>query len=462
MTTKLYCLECNKHLTKAQVSKKKCPCILKRNIKEDIKIQKDLSKKIKILFSKREALDRNKKFDYGKSIIPLSKSTFSSDEIIESMQSHLSTYLTMGKKVELFEKKFSNYLKTKFSVAVTSGSTANSLALSILTNPKIKNYLKPGDEIITTPLTFATSVYPIEDIGCKPVFVDIDLETLNIDEKKIEKSITKKTKAIMPVHLLGIPCRIDKIKKIAKKYNLFLIEDAADSSGAVYKGKKLGSFGDLSTFSFFYTHIMTTIEGGMVSTNNNRFAELGKSKRAFGWIRNLKNKKQIEKKYNNIDPRFLFITKGFNFKPTEVQGAFGIHQIKKLDSLIKSRRENANYWAKKLSKFEEYLIIIKEQKNCKYAWYGYPIIVKDTAPFSKRDLITFLNKKGVQTRPILSGNIDQQPVAKELNYKKQNLKNARLVNDNGFFIGNHHGIRKIERDSIIKYFDDFFHQNGIR
>ena len=128
---------------------------------------------------------------------------------------------------------------------------------------------------------------------------------------------------------------------------------------------------------------MTTIEGGMVSTNNNRFAELGKSKRAFGWIRNLKNKKQIEKKYNNIDPRFLFITKGFNFKPTEVQGAFGIHQIKKLDSLIKSRRENANYWAKKLSKFEEYLIIIKEQKNCKYAWYGYPIIVKDTAPFSK-------------------------------------------------------------------------------
>ncbi|WP_415290748.1 DegT/DnrJ/EryC1/StrS family aminotransferase [Candidatus Pelagibacter sp. Uisw_136] len=458
----LYCLECNKKLKNIQISNKRCICDSSRDISQDISIQKDISIKIKNLFTKRKNIEKLKKFEYGKTIIPLSKSTFSSEEIIESMQSHLSTYLTMGTKVGLFEKSFSKYLKTKSSIAVTSGSTANSLALAILSSPMVKNHLKPGDEIITTPLTFATSVYPIEDIGCKPVFVDIDLETLNIDEKKIEKSITNKTRAIMPVHLLGIPCKIDKIKAIAKKHNLFLIEDAADSSGAEYKGKKLGSFGDISTFSFFYTHIMTTIEGGMVSTNNKYFAELAKSKRAFGWIRDLKDKKKIEKKYKNIDPRFLFITKGFNFKPTEVQGAFGMHQIKKLDSLIDARRKNANYWAKRLAKFEEYLIIIKEMKNTKYAWYGYPIIVKEEAPFSKNQLIKFLNSKGVQTRPILSGNIDQQPVAKELNYRKQKLTNATLVNDNGFFIGNHHGIHKIAREAIAGYFEDFFNQYEVR
>ena len=185
------------------------------------------------------------------------------------------------------------------------------------------------------------------DINAVPVLVDIDLKTLNIDENLIEKAITKKTKAIMPVHLLGNPCKIDKIKKIARKHNLYLIEDTADSSGAEYKGKKLGSWGDFSTFSFF-THIMSTIEGGMISTNNPILAELAKSKRSFGWIRDLKNKKKYEIKYKNIDPRFLFISRGFNFKPTEIQGAFGIHQIKKLDKFVDIRRKmqiigQANY-----------------------------------------------------------------------------------------------------------------------
>ena len=454
MTLQNYCLTCNKAI-KINYKKKNCPCGLNKNIQKEIETQVFLKKKISNFFLEKLKIESKKKFIFGKTSIPLSIPTFFDEEVIESLQSLLSTYVTMGDKVIKFEKLFSNYLKIKNSVCVHSASAANLLALSVLTNPSVKGYLRPGDEIITPALTFATTVYPILDIGCVPVLCDIDLETLNIDEKKIENLITKKTKAIMPVHLLGNPCKIDVIKKIAKKHDLFLIEDAADSSGAEYHGKKVGTFGDLSTFSFFYTHIMTTIEGGMLCSNNNKFSELGKSKRAFGWIRDLKNKKIIERKYSNIDPRFLFVTRGYNFKPTEIQGAFGIHQIKKLDRFVEARRKNANYWHSKLKKYKNFFLTICEQPKTKSAWYGFPIIVQKTAPFRKNEFINFLNQMGVATRPILSGNIAQQPVAKEFFFKKGNLKNAEFVNDNSFWIGNHHGIGISERKAIVKYIDIF-------
>ncbi|MDB3970318.1 DegT/DnrJ/EryC1/StrS family aminotransferase [Candidatus Pelagibacter sp.] len=410
MSQEYFCLTCNKQLD-TNYKKKLCPCSKKIDLRADLKIQKDITYKIKKFFLHKKKIEK-KKFQPGKTSIPLSIPTFSHEEVNDSLQSMLSTFVTMGDKVKKFEELFSKYLKIKNSVLVTNASAANLLALSVLTNPNIKNYLKPGDEIITPALTFATTVYPILDVGCVPVLCDIDLETLNIDEKQIEKLITKKTKALMPVHLLGNPCKIDKIKKIAKKYNLFLIEDAADSSGAEYHGKKVGTFGDMSTFSFFYTHIMTTIEGGMLCSNNDKFSELGKSKRAFGWIRDLKDKKKIEKKYKNIDSRFLFVTRGYNLKPTEIQGAFGKHQIKKLNSFVEARRKNANFWYKKLKKYHKFFITIREQPNTKSAWYGFPVIVQKNAPFDRKKLIEFLNKKGVATRPILSGNIAQQPVAK--------------------------------------------------
>ena len=446
-----YCLECNKKLSFVQSKKDKC-INCKTLIKKNIIAQKKILKITEEIFKRKI---KKGKFIYGKTNIPLSIPTYSTEEAFESFQSILSTFVTYGKKVKDFESAWSKYSNIKYSTLVTSGSTANSLALAVLSDHNLKRRIKPGDEIITPALTFATTVYPILDINAVPVLVDIDLKTLNIDEKLIEKAITPKTKAIMPVHLLGNPCKIDVIKKIAKKNNLYLIEDAADSSGAEYKGKKLGSWGDLSTFSFFFTHIMSTIEGGMLSTNNSKFAELCKSKRSFGWIRDLKNKKQYEKKYKEIDPRFLFISRGFNFKPTEIQGAFGIHQIKRLNKFVAIRRKNANFWAKRLSKYSKYFITIKEQPNTKSAWYGFPIIVQKKSPFNRLELIKFLNSKGVQTRPILSGNIAQQPVSKTFKYKKTNLKNAEFVNNYSFWIGNHHGIGKQEREAVANYFDEF-------
>ncbi len=450
--TNYYCFQCNKNINSiVKKNKSFCSCDKKTNLKKHINIQKKINSLVKDYFN----LNQKGKFEYGKTTIPLSIPTYNEEEAFESIQSLLSTFVTMGDKVRLFENNFSKYIKTNYSTLVTNGSTSNSLALAALSDPRLKNHIKPGDEIITPALTFATTVYPILEINAVPVLVDIDLETLNIDEKLIEKAITKKTKALMPVHLLGNPCNIDKIKKIAKKYNLWLIEDAADSSGAEYHGKKVGSFGDYATFSFFFTHIMSTIEGGMLCCNNKFLNELSKSKRSFGWIRDLENKKYYEEKYKNIDPRFLFISKGFNFKPTDITGAFGIHQLKKLNSFVEARRINANFWSKKLKKYSDYFLTIEEQPNTKSAWYGFPIIVQKNAPFNRHELINFLNSKGVQTRPILSGNIAQQPVAKTFKFKSGNLKNSIFVNDYSFWIGNHHGIKKTEREAVVSYFDDF-------
>ena len=205
--------------------------------------------------------------------------------------------------------------------------------------------------------------------------VDVKLDDYTIDPESIENAINNKTKAIMIVHLLGNPCDMNKIVKIAKKHNLWLIEDACEAHGAKFNGKHVGTFGDLATFSFFASHHITTMEGGMLSTNNKVLHEFGKSMRTFGWSRELSSKKQLEKKFSNIDPRFLFVNTGFNFRPTELQGAFGIHQIDKLEKLVKIRIKNADYWNKRLNKFSN-LLLTKSEKDRRKSYLFYPITVK--------------------------------------------------------------------------------------
>lgn len=281
----------------------------------------------------RNITKEQQKFVPGKSRIPLAIPPYGSKEVIESLESLLSMKTTAGTKVRKFEKKFSNYIGGKYGIMVNSGSSANLLALSILSNPLLKNRIKPGDEIITPAVTWATTVYPICNINAIPRIVDVNLCDYTIDPDSIEKAINKKTKAIMIVHLLGNPCNMKAIVKIAKKHKLWLIEDACEAHGAKFSGKHVGTFGDLATFSFFASHHITTMEGGMITTNNKMLNEIGKSMRTFGWSRDLSSKKQLEKKYPNIDSRFLFVNTGFNFRPTELQGAFGIHQIDKLEKI---------------------------------------------------------------------------------------------------------------------------------
>jgi len=362
----------------------------------------------------------------------------------------------MGKKVEQFESLFADYIGTKYAIMVNSGSSANLLALSLLTNPTLKNRIEPGDEIITPAITWATTVFPIINCGATPVLVDVDLETFNINVQEIENAITDKTKAIMIVHLLGNPCDMNKIMEIARTKNLIVIEDSCEAHGAEYNGNKIGNFGDLATFSFFFSHHISTIEGGMILTNNEEYAELAKGMRVFGWIRDLKNKVMIAEKHPEIDERFLFNNMGYNLRPTEIQGSFGIHQMRKLEYFINIRRENAGYWFNNLKSYSDYLLLHKERKNTRHVWFGYPLTIKPNAPFTRKKLVNFLEERGLETRPIMAGNIDEQPVMKFYNYRKVgNLENSRFIMRNSLFFGNHQGIGKKEREAIVEYISQF-------
>ena len=405
----------------------------------------------------RNITKEQQKFVPGKSRIPLAIPPYGSKEVIESLESLLSMKTTAGTKVRKFEKKFSNYIGGKYGIMVNSGSSANLLALSILSNPLLKNRIKPGDEIITPAVTWATTVYPICNINAIPRIVDVNLCDYTIDPDSIEKAINKKTKAIMIVHLLGNPCNMKAIVKIAKKHKLWLIEDACEAHGAKFSGKHVGTFGDLATFSFFASHHITTMEGGMITTNNKMLNEIGKSMRTFGWSRDLSSKKQLEKKFPNIDSRFLFVNTGFNFRPTELQGAFGIHQIGKLEKLVKLRITNAEYWNKKLKRFSN-LLLTKKDVGRRKSYLFYPITVKKNKFFKKKDLVNELEKHGIETRSVMAGNITKQPVAKILKLKKSgDLKNSDYIHENSFVIGNHHEIgekqRKFVTDIITNFID---------
>ena len=412
-----------------------------------MKKDKEVLQKIEKILDKYYT-EKNTHFTPGKTTIPLISPSYGKEEIIEAMSSMISTWVTMGEKVKSFEKSFAKYTGTKYAVMVNSGSSANLLALSILSHPVIKK-IKKGSEIITPAVTWATTVYPIVNIGAKPVFVDVDLDTYTLNTDSVESAISKKTSAIMPVHLLGNPCNMTKLSKIAKKQEISIIEDTCEAHGAEFRSKKVGSFGDISTFSFFMSHHITTIEGGMLLTNNQQYYELAKSMRAFGWTRDLKNRKKIIEKNKEIDERFLFVNLGFNIRPTELQGAFGIHQIKKLNKFIKIRRENAKYWNKKLKGLEDIFIIPKETVNTKHSYFCYPLTIRKDANFSRADIVKYLGKYKIETRPIMAGNMVEQPVTRSFEHKiHKNLKNSRLIMRNGFFIGNHQDVGKPEREFV--------------
>lgn len=408
------------------------------------KILKKISKEIPDNFNDK------KKFTPGKSIIPLISPPYGKEEIIESLDSLISTWVTMGKKVNKFEKLFAKYIGSKYAIMLNSGSSANLLALSILSHPDISK-IKSNDEIITPAVTWATTVYPMINIGTIPSFVDVDPNTYTINVEEIKNSISKKTSAIMPVHLLGNSCEMDEIKKISKKNSLSIIEDSCEAHGAEFNRKKVGGFGDIGTFSFFMSHHITTIEGGMIVTDNEKIYELGKSLRAFGWTRELKNKKQIAQKYKNIDSRFLFLNIGYNLRPTEIQGAFGIHQMKKITKFLKIRRQNGDYWNKKFNGLEDIFYIPKSTRNTKHAHFCYPLTIKDEIKFSREDIVKYLQKKKIETRPIMAGNIVEQPSSKKYRYKiNGDLENSKRIMKNGFFFGNHQSIGNEEREYIAE------------
>jgi len=385
----------------------------------------------------------NEDFEARKIKIPLMIPTYDHEEVMQIIDSLFKKQLTLNQyvsnKVGNFEDLWADFIGVKNGIMYNSGSSANLIALSILTNPSLDNNIEPGSEIITPALTWTTTVSPIFNINCKPVFVDVDMDTFTVDPDEIEKAISPKTKAIMPVHLLGYPCDMDRIMEIAKKHNLFVIEDCCEAHSAELNGKKVGSFGDVSTFSFFFSHHLSTIEGGMVLTDNDEYAELARIMRSQGVMRNVKSKEYENRYYENeaykkIDPKYLFVNIGFNFRPMELQGGFGIEQFKKFNCFLKAREDNANFFLKEFEKFSDHIALPKLKENMKHAWFAFPIMVKENAPFTRKELETFLNEKTIETRQIMSGNILRHPALKLFEHGVVgDLKNTNYIHDNAFF-----------------------------
>ena len=418
-------------------------------------ISKEVMDRVRSLLMPYSSFER---LEEGKMRVPLSVPSYGWDEVAEALDSLLSTDVTMGQKVMQFEEMFAEYLGVKHAIMVNSGSSANLIAFSILTNPVLDRRIMPGDEVIVPAVTWSTSVFPIAQVGAKPVLVDVTLDDYNIDVDELEGALSEKTRAIMPVHLLGNPCKMDRIMDIAARNNLYVIEDACEAHGAEYQGKKVSTFGDLGTFSFFFSHHISTIEGGMIVTNNDRFAELAKTLRAHGWIRELNNRKEIAKRYPLTDERFLFINLGYNLRPTEIQGAFGIHQINKLEAFIKIRRENAQYWSDRLAKYANvfYLPAPQEPSGSRRVWFGYPVTVRPGAPFSRKELMAFLESKGIATRPITAGDLEEQPALQLIDHRVcGKLPIARMIMRQSFFWGNHPHIGQKERTFVADCVEEF-------
>jgi CDP-4-dehydro-6-deoxyglucose reductase, E1 len=395
--------------------------------------------------------------------IPLNKNMLGREEIDAAKAVLDSGNLTMGECCRAFELAFANYLGVEHAVMVNSGSSANLLAMFALTNPLVPtgSGLPPrilaGSEIIVPALTWSTTIWPVVQIGAKPVFVDCDPRTLQMDPKAIEAAITSKTSAIIVVHVLGGAVNAAEIRAIAERRNLWLFEDTCESLGVQWDGRPVGSFGQLASFSFYFSHHITTIEGGMVVTHDVRLAELLRVMRAHGWTRDMDNPKKISAKHPGVDPRFLFVTTGFNLRPMEINGAIGLVQLKRLAGFNESRRRIALRLDRELAGLDQSgeLSLIRHDPRVTPAPFGYTVICRTHE--ARDGLVKHLEAAGIETRPVICGNLVRQPAVAHVDYRVNgDLAGADRVMDCGLYWGSHPEMTDDDVEYIAKTVKAYF------
>lgn len=408
----------------------------------------------------KEQMD-SKKLIPGESYIPSSGKCVDSDDLANIIDASLDMWLTSGRYGEEFEREFPEFLGAKHCALVNSGSSANLVAMTALTSHKLgERRLKPGDEVITVAAGFPTTVSPIIQNGLVPVFIDVELATYGFDSDIIEEAISSKTKAIFMAHTLGNPFNIKKVMEIAKKYNLWVIEDNCDALGARYDGKITGSFGHISTYSFYPAHHITMGEGGAVVTNDSNLFNIIRSIRDWGRDcicppgHDNVCKHRFTQKHGELpegyDHKYVYSHLGYNLKVSDMQAAIGVSQLKKLPEFIEKRNENYKKIYNGLKELEEFLILPEATENSEPSWFGFPITVKENPRFNRKDLVDFLEENKIGTRLLFAGNLLKQPAFTENNYKYRvvgNLKNTDIVMNNTFWIGVWPGIN----DECIKY-----------
>lgn len=409
----------------------------------------------------------NKSFTPGTTYIKASGATYDENEMVNMTDVALDFWLTEGVKTALFSQKLRQFTGNQYVSLTVSGSSANLLAFSALTSKKLgSRQIKPGDEVITAACGFPTTINPIIQNQAIPVFVDVDVHTLNVTPKAIEEAITPKTKAIMIAHTLGFPFQADKIKKIAQKHNLWFIEDSCDALGATINGQPISTFGDISTVSFFPAHHITTGEGGVIFTNNallnrtiNTFRDWGRDcwckpgddntcQKRFAW--------KLGQMPLGYDHKYIFSEIGYNMRLTEMQSAVGLAQIDKIKSFVSARQKNYEHFRNRLEKYDHLFYPVKLSKGIVASPFGYVLNRRPQAPFTSIELTDYLESHKIATRRIFGGNLLRQPAYQEIKHRQVgDLKNSDHLLENAAWIGLHPSVTKEQIDYMCDTIDSF-------
>lgn len=428
------------------------------------KLRKEIFQKVKKFYQLKH---QKKKFIAGETQVHYSGRVFDSNELINLVDSSLDFRLTTDRFAKQFEYEFEKFLGVKYVLLANSGSSANLLAVSALTSQKLgEKRLKAGDEVITTACGFPTTLNPLIQNNLKPVFIDVDLGTYNIQVDKIEEAISKKTKAIIFAHTLGNPGNLQKIMELVKKYNLWFIEDNCDALGSKYNGQYTGTFGHISTFSFYPAHHISTGEGGALATNDAQLKLTIESFRDWGrdcWCMpgydNTCQKRfswQLGDLPYGYDHKYIYSHIGYNLKMTDMQAAIGVAQLKKISGFINKRKNNFKKLYENLKKYENFLILPQATENSEPSWFGFLITIREDAPFKRNEMVNFLENNKIATRMLFGGNLLRQPAYKNIDCRIfGDLKNSDLIMNNSFLVGVYPGITESMLEYTIKTFDSF-------
>lgn len=425
-------------------------------------------KKNKILDLTRKYIStQEEKFVPGKTYIRSSGASWSADDVVNLVDLALDRWYTDGKHAHEFERLLASFIKQRHVSLVNSGSSANLLALTALTSKKLGDrQLKPGDEVITVAAGFPTTVNPIIQNGLIPVFVDIHLPQYNALPNAIEEAISDKTKAIMIAHTLGNPFKAKEIKDLADRNGLWMIADCCDALGAENHGQPLPFWADISTFSFYPAHHIALGEGGAVATNSPLLNKIIRSFRDWGrdcWCASGKDNTcgkrfdwQLGELPHGFDHKYIYSEIGYNLKATDLQASLGIHQIKRLPKFIEARRENWNYYRKNIGGLSEFFVLPEATAYSNPSWFGFMLTVREKAPFSRRDLIVYLEEQMIGTRMLFAGNLIRQPAYKNVKHRVSGtMKCADEVMQRGFWMGVFPGITPSMREYVVEKMFEF-------
>ena len=432
-------------------------------MKTEKEIRSEILRLVKEFYRSKSRED----FNPGKSPVNYAGRVYDEKELISLVDASLDFWLTSGRYADQFEKDLAAFLGVKYCLLTNSGSSANLLALSALTSPKLGGKrLKPGDEVITTACGFPTTLNPVLQNNLVPVFLDVELGTYNIQADRIKDAISDRTKAIMIPHTLGNPADLKTISKIVKKHDLWFIEDNCDALGSRFGGKFTGTFGHISTFSFYPAHHITMGEGGAVCTDDPALKKIITSFRDWGrdcWCDpgcdNSCGKRfdwQLGDLPHGYDHKYTYSHIGYNLKVTEMQAAIGVEQLRKLPAFIEKRKENFKTLYQGLKKYEKYLILPQATPQSDPSWFGFPIIVRDSAPFNREEIVRNLDDHKIATRMLFGGNLIKQPAYAAMKYRSVGtLGNTDLVMNNLFWIGVYPGLSDEKIGFVLETFGKF-------